>query len=130
MYCVYIIYSRKLNRFYTGTTDNFKIRLIQHNSKTYPNSFTCKGIPWISYHIIDNLTSKQAYDIERHIKKMKSKKYLNTQKSLLNCVTSILNKFNARCFNPDKHRGSRGSEKAIRNDGFFYFRLSIYILSN
>jgi putative endonuclease len=93
MYCVYIIYSRKLNRFYTGTTDNFKIRLIQHNSKTYLNSFTCKGIPWIAYHIIDNLTSKQAYDIERHIKKMKSKKYIENLLKYPEIIVKLRNEY-------------------------------------
>ena len=76
MFCVYIIYSSKLNRFYIGTTDNFEIRLKQHNSAAYPDSFTCNGIPWTQYLLIENLASNQAYAIELHIKKMKSKKYI------------------------------------------------------
>ena len=69
LFCVYIIYSSKLNRFYIGTTDNFEIRLMQHNSAAYPDSFTCNGIPWTQYLLIENLASNQAYAIELHIKK-------------------------------------------------------------
>jgi predicted GIY-YIG superfamily endonuclease len=31
MYWVYILYSKKLNRFYTGTTDDVLARLSEHN---------------------------------------------------------------------------------------------------
>ena len=69
MYCVYIIHSEKLNRFYIGTTDNFKLRLRQHNDALYKNAFTTKGIPWTEFFVINNLESKQAFSIEKHIKR-------------------------------------------------------------
>jgi len=71
-FSVYIIYSTKLKRFYTGTTDDFAKRLIEHNTRFYSDTFSQNGIPWESYLIITNLSSKQAYNIERHIKSMKS----------------------------------------------------------
>ena len=46
MYVVYILYSKKLNRFYTGTTDDFERRLAEHNSNKYDDGFTSRGIPW------------------------------------------------------------------------------------
>lgn len=73
---VYILFSEKLNRFYVGTTDNPHRRLSEHNSGTFDDAFTRKGIPWSLFLIIDSLESKQAYKIENHIKKMKSKKYI------------------------------------------------------
>jgi putative endonuclease len=76
MFCVYIIYSAKLNRYYTGTTDNFSKRLNEHNAAMYNDAFTVNGIPWITHIVIDNLSSKQALNIERHIKKMKSQQYI------------------------------------------------------
>ncbi len=76
IYEVYIIFSAKLNRYYIGTCANFSLRLDEHNNLAYPNAFTTKGIPWIKFLLIDNLTSQQAYSIERHIKKMKSRKYI------------------------------------------------------
>ena len=76
MYYVYIIYSEKLNRFYTGTTNDLDKRIEQHNSKFYPNSFTCKGIPWILKvdFLFDN--NATAYFAERFIKRMKSKTFI------------------------------------------------------
>ena len=44
MHYVYLIYSKKLNKFYTGSTDDLKKRMNEHNSgKT---QFTLRGIPW------------------------------------------------------------------------------------
>ena len=74
-YLVYILYSYKLNRYYIGTTDDIDVRLKQHNSMEYSDSFTTKGIPWERFLMIEDLTSKQAYAIEKHIKQMKSTKY-------------------------------------------------------
>jgi putative endonuclease len=76
MFSVYILKSEKLNRFYIGTTDDVQRRIIEHNSQTFKNAFTSRGVPWVLILSIDNLSSDQAYKIERHIKKMKSKKYI------------------------------------------------------
>ena len=75
-YCVYIIFSGKLDRFYIGSTDDFDIRLQEHNSGLKANAFTKDGIPWVKFLVIDKLTSKQAFAIEKHIKKMKSRLYI------------------------------------------------------
>ena len=58
-----------------GTTDDPDRRLFEHNSGTFDDAFTRKGIPWSLFLIIDGLESNQAYKIEQHIKKMKSRKY-------------------------------------------------------
>lgn len=58
-----------------GTTDDPDRRLVEHNSGTFDDAFTRKGIPWTLFLIIDGLESNQAYKIEQHIKKMKSRKY-------------------------------------------------------
>jgi putative endonuclease len=76
MFFVYIIFSDKLNRFYIGTTDDVERRLVEHNSGLYANSFTVKGIPWrlsLSYCCE---SSELAYKLERFIKRMKSKKFI------------------------------------------------------
>ena len=44
-FIVYILYSRKLNRFYVGSTSDMTNRLVQHNAGQ--SSFTKSGIPWI-----------------------------------------------------------------------------------
>ena len=75
-YSVYILYSTKLDRFYIGTTDDVPKRLIEHNNLQYKDAFTSRGHPWVLYLSIDGLSSEKAYYIERQIKKMKSKKYI------------------------------------------------------
>ena len=76
MFYVYILYSQKLNRFYTGTTNDLENRIDQHNSAFYPNSFTSKGIPWLLkvYFCFEN--NSQAYFAEKFIKRMKSRTFI------------------------------------------------------
>ena len=76
MFFTYILFSEKLNRFYIGTTDDVEKRLLEHNSVFYSNSFTSKGIPWELKFTYACDSSKQAYDLERFIKKMKSRKFI------------------------------------------------------
>uniref|UniRef100_UPI000B80B66F GIY-YIG nuclease family protein n=1 Tax=Algoriphagus locisalis TaxID=305507 RepID=UPI000B80B66F len=46
MYYVYILYSPKTDKYYTGSTDNLALRLIHHNSSSTPS--TKSGAPnWI-----------------------------------------------------------------------------------
>jgi putative endonuclease len=80
-YTVYIIYSEKLDKHYTGSCENFAIRLAQHNAGR--NKSTKPGIPWILKHLeeFDNL--KEARAREAYIKKMKSRKYIE---DLINSV--------------------------------------------
>ena len=78
MHYVYILYSRKLDRYYIGQT-NLKPeeRLNQHNNRLNPNSYTSNGIPWELYLILECNSRTHAQKVEQHIKKMKSKKYIN-----------------------------------------------------
>ena len=75
-FIVYILFSEKLNRYYIGSTDDVCIRMEEHNNQLNKKSFTYRGIPWILVFLINNLKSKQAFEIEKHIKAMKSKKYI------------------------------------------------------
>jgi len=80
-YTVYIIYSEKLNKYYTGSCEDFAIRLSQHNAGR--NKSTKPGIPWILKYCeeFDNL--KDARAREASIKRMKSRKYIE---GLINSV--------------------------------------------
>ena len=90
---VYILYSNKLGRFYTGTTDNVDLRLEQHNSAIYADSFSIKGIPWVLFYMIECSNSRQAYMIEKHIKNMKSAKYINNLKMYPEISEKLLTKY-------------------------------------
>ena len=95
MYCVYVIHSEKLKRFYTGTTDNFERRLQEHNDKTYSDSFTVRGIPWQKFLVIEGLTSSQARAIERNIKSMKSSSYIKNLKSYPEMIDKLKEKYSS-----------------------------------
>jgi putative endonuclease len=92
-FSVYIIYSQKLDRFYIGTTDVVSERLIEHNQGKYAGSFTSNGIPWELFLVIDQLESAQAYKIEKHIKAMKSKKYIQHLKKYPEMIEKIKARF-------------------------------------
>jgi len=72
---VYILYSAKLNRFYTGYTADIDRRLVYHKDAVADN-FTYRANDWVLEFTIHCVSKSQALAIERHIKKMKSKGYI------------------------------------------------------
>jgi putative endonuclease len=76
MYFIYILHSISIDKFYVGTTDNVELRLEQHNSGFYSDSFTTKAIPWVVRLKFEYESSKKAYELERFIKRMKSRKFI------------------------------------------------------
>ena len=94
MHHVYILYSEKIDAYYTGNTDlNPKERLKQHNAKHNKNSYTTKGIPWELFLILECKTRLQAQKVELHIKKMKSRKYINNLKLYPEMQEKLLTRF-------------------------------------
>jgi putative endonuclease len=75
-YFVYILYSQKLNRYYVGNTDNPVNRLMEHNTIKYEDAFTVKGVPWELLLVHPCKSSENAYLIEKFIKRMKSKVFI------------------------------------------------------
>jgi putative endonuclease len=76
MATVYILYSEKLDRYYTGSCLELTERLNAHRNKTFETSFTAKTEDWVLFFRINDLECKQSRMIERHIKKMRSKVYM------------------------------------------------------
>jgi putative endonuclease len=76
MACVYVLHSANLDRYYTGSCVDFEVRWNDHRSKVYSDSFTAKTDDWEVFFTIDELNQEQARAIEAHIKKMKSKVYI------------------------------------------------------
>ena len=75
MFYAYIIFSEKLDRFYIGQAIDPDERLIEHNQGKYEKVFTLKASDWIMFHKIVCSSRTQAIKIERHLKKMKNRKY-------------------------------------------------------
>ncbi|WP_343788305.1 GIY-YIG nuclease family protein [Wandonia haliotis] len=71
-YFVYILYSEKIDRFYTGQTQNLKNRLSRHNSGY--EKFTKRGAPWKLMCFIECSTRSEAMKLELRIKNFKSQK--------------------------------------------------------
>jgi putative endonuclease len=77
---VYVLYSPSLDQFYVGSCADLAYRTKQHLSQHFPGAFTGKATDWEMYFFWDNLTYIQARSIEAHIKKMKSKNYIENLK--------------------------------------------------
>ena len=72
----YILYSTKLNKYYVGSTTDINRRLIEHNRGK--EKFTKTGVPWnlVYSEVFEELT--QARKRETFIKKMKSRKFIES----------------------------------------------------
>ena len=72
-YC-YIIYSKALNRYYTGYTTDMTTRLEQHNSGV--SEFTSKAKDWELVYQEEFEDRERAHKREIEIKRKKSRKYI------------------------------------------------------
>ena len=76
MHSLYIIYSEKLDRYYTGETPNFDNRLNQHNSHYFNNNYTKGAKDWTLKLLFQTRNREEALYLEGFIKRMKSKKFI------------------------------------------------------
>ena len=95
MYFTYIIFSPKLHKFYIGSTElHPPERLKLHNDKFYGNEkFTTAGIPWQLFWFLECPSKKTAICIEKHIKRMKSKKYIHNLTKYPSMAEKLLHKY-------------------------------------
>jgi putative endonuclease len=76
MFYTYIIYSNTLNKYYVGSCQNIEQRLQDHlNSRS---KFTKVAKDWELKYFETFSTRSEAYQREMQIKKMKSRKYIET----------------------------------------------------
>jgi len=76
MHIVYILLSKSLNRFYIGYTTDLDIRMDFHLHDIQSRKFTYKADDWKVFFSLKCTSKKQALAIEKHIKAMKSKIYI------------------------------------------------------
>ena len=93
MASIYILYSEKLNKYYTGSCNDLQHRLEAHKNKTFDKAFTINSEDWILYFSCINLDYKQARNIESHIKKMKSKVYIENLTKYPEIIESLKEKY-------------------------------------
>ena len=71
---VYYLYSKKIDKYYIGKTNNLTRRLKEHNNKE--EKFTKRGTPWKLISYIDCANNSEAVKIENTLKKQKNRKYI------------------------------------------------------
>ncbi|MBK7651854.1 MAG: GIY-YIG nuclease family protein [Flammeovirgaceae bacterium] len=92
-YC-YIIFSKKLNKFYVGSTASFPERLIEHNTGAYGSSkFTAASNDWEEFLLIKCESVSQAKKIEAHIKRMKSSNYILNLKIYPEMISKLRDRY-------------------------------------
>ena len=74
MYFVYILYSKRHDRYYVGHCEDLNIRLTRHNNKGVPS--TKFYTPWILVYSEKFETRSLASVREKEIKNKKSRKYI------------------------------------------------------
>ena len=92
MYSVYILFSEKMNRFYTGSTSDLEERLKFHRNST-SDKFTGKANDWEVFLNITCDSKAEALAIESHIKKMKSAIYIKNLKKYPKMVFNLKQKY-------------------------------------
>jgi putative endonuclease len=93
MACVYILKSDKLVKFYTGSCLDSDARFNEHLQKVYKTSFTAKADDWAIFLVIDGLSLSQARGIERHIKTMKSSRYIENLQMYPEIIKKLKEKY-------------------------------------
>ena len=97
MHFVYIIYSPKFDKYYVGETSMVAGRIEQHNAGKYKSASTHFTNDWELYMQIELNLRTEALMVEKYIKSMKSKKFIQRLGSELECLsqfkTTVKDKF-------------------------------------
>ena len=91
-YC-YILYSGSSDRYYIGETEDISRRLLEHNNHMFKNASTVIASDWEVYILFSLPDRTIARAMERYIKKMKSRKFIERFKEDENFKNSILKQF-------------------------------------
>ena len=89
---VYILQSEKLNRFYIGYTTDIDKRLYFHENAE-SRKFTYRADDWELFFSLECESEFQGLRIEKHIKNMKSKVYIQNLKIYPEISIRLLEKY-------------------------------------
>jgi len=93
LHYVYILRSDLLNRYYIGESENVVKRLKEHNDGYFKSSYTSTVNDWIVYLSIECSDRIQARKVEKYIKSMKSRKYIQNLKEYPELISKLKNKY-------------------------------------
>ena len=77
---VYILRDEDTEKFYIGSCSDLQRRLEQHSEGISSRAFTLRFRKWYLFYSVSNLSYKEARSIEAHIKRMKSRDYIENLK--------------------------------------------------
>lgn len=91
--CAYILYSVKLDKYYIGASqDELQKRIDNHNTGFYGSkTFISNANDWVLYLKIETQDYAHAIRIERKIKSMKSRVYIENLKKYSELVEKVFN---------------------------------------
>src|SRR5690606_21983710 len=92
MHFLYIIYSKNIDKYYVGETENPQNRLKQHNEHYFKTNFTKAAADCEHALSFQCDTKEDAVFLERFIKKMKSRKFIEKVVQDPEILNSILKK--------------------------------------
>ena len=92
-FLVYILFSEKLNRYYTGYTTDFEVRFNFHLKDDQARKFTYNADDWVEFLRIECTSKNQALAIEKHIKRMKSKTYIENLNKYPEMRQKLINQY-------------------------------------
>ena len=72
----YIIYSKQINKYYVGSTENIDLRIERHNLGT--TRFTSQANDWVLAYYETFNSKSEAIKREYEIKRIKSRKYIES----------------------------------------------------
>jgi len=90
---VYILYSKVLDRYYIGSCLDLNQRLEEHLERKYSDAFSTRASDWEIFFSLSTLEYEQARKIENHIKRMKSRVYLENLKKYPELVEKLVLKY-------------------------------------
>ena len=93
MHYVYVIESELDGSFYIGKTSAIENRLEFHNSVELNKGITKRKIPWIYYFVMEVPNARIAGAIENHIKRMKSRRYIENLRKYPEIGQKLLEKY-------------------------------------
>jgi putative endonuclease len=76
MHYLYIIHSKTLDKYYTGETPYVEIRIQQHNSHYFSKGFSNAAQDWKMVMSKKCNSKNDAIYLEKFIKRMKSRKFI------------------------------------------------------